>query len=176
MNIGDRVKQLRIKKGMTQEELANRLGYKSKTSVAHIENGNRDIPRSVIVQLANILDTTPSYLMGWTEETTRQSLKQYIQSKQASQDSKDNDLFIEYLIKHYINRINEETHAQTHELSQKIKALGIESGDFSKQLTIKTVETWLDIFDNLTQENRDKLQEQAELLLLKQAQADKTGK
>lgn len=67
MNIGDRVKYLREQKGMTQEELATRLGYKSKSSVAHIENG-RDIPRSMVVTLADILETTPAYLMGWDEE------------------------------------------------------------------------------------------------------------
>lgn len=67
MNIGERIKLLRIKKGMTQEELAIKLGYKSKSSVAHIENG-RDIPRSMVVTLAQILDTTPAYLMGWEDE------------------------------------------------------------------------------------------------------------
>lgn len=67
MNIGDRVKKLREEKGMTQEELAIKLGYKSKSSVAHIENG-RDIPRSMVVTLADILETTPSYLMGWDDE------------------------------------------------------------------------------------------------------------
>jgi repressor LexA len=67
MNIGERVKQLRKEKGMTQEELATKLGYKSKSSVTHIENG-RDIPRSMVVQLADILETTPSFLMGWSEQ------------------------------------------------------------------------------------------------------------
>lgn len=66
MTIGDRIKKCRIEKGMTQTELAKILGYKSKSSIAHIENG-RDIPRSMVVTLASILDTTPSYLMGWTE-------------------------------------------------------------------------------------------------------------
>lgn len=64
MNIGERVKELRRKKGLTQDELAELLGYKSKSSVAHIENG-RDIPRSMVVKLAEVLDTTPAYLMGW---------------------------------------------------------------------------------------------------------------
>jgi phage repressor protein C with HTH and peptisase S24 domain/DNA-binding XRE family transcriptional regulator len=69
MNIGDRVKLLREQKGMTQEELANQLGYKSKSSVTHIERG-RDIPRSMVVKLADILDTTPAYLMGWEDHST----------------------------------------------------------------------------------------------------------
>ena len=78
MNIGDRVKELRNKKGLTQTELANLLGYKSKSSVAHIENG-RDIPRSMVVRLANVLNTTPTYLMGWEDEP-----------KSAEDDSVDN--------------------------------------------------------------------------------------
>lgn len=64
MTIGDRVKKCRIEKGLTQSELAAKLGYKSKSSVAHIENG-RDIPRSMVVMLADALDTSPAYLMGW---------------------------------------------------------------------------------------------------------------
>lgn len=69
MNIGERVKEARIRKGLTQEELAKLLGYKSKSSVAHIENG-RDIPRTVVVKLAEILNTTPAYLMGWEDDPT----------------------------------------------------------------------------------------------------------
>lgn len=67
MTLGNRVKLLREKMGMTQLELAQKLGYKSKSSVAHIENG-RDIPRAMVVTLAKILDTTPSYLMGWDDD------------------------------------------------------------------------------------------------------------
>lgn len=69
MTIGDRVKELRTKKGLTQQDLAELLGYKTKSSVAHIEKG-RDIPRAMVVKLANILDTTPAYLMGWTDENS----------------------------------------------------------------------------------------------------------
>lgn len=67
MNIGDRVKALRKEKGITQQELADLLGYKSKSTITHIEKG-RDIPRSVVVSLANALNTTPAYLMGWENE------------------------------------------------------------------------------------------------------------
>lgn len=66
MTIGERVKAARIKKGYTQEELAQRLGYKSRSSVNKIETG-RDIPRSMVVRLAELLDVTPAYLMGWAE-------------------------------------------------------------------------------------------------------------
>lgn len=70
MTIGERIKRLREQQGLTQEELAKKLGYKSKSSVAHIENG-RDIPRSMVAKLATVLDSTPAYLMGWEEKSTR---------------------------------------------------------------------------------------------------------
>jgi repressor LexA len=65
--IGERIKEARIKKGLSQTELAEKLGYKSRSSINKIEVGGRDIPRSQIVKIAEILDVTPSYLMGWEE-------------------------------------------------------------------------------------------------------------
>ena len=64
--VGERVKELRTAKKMTQEELAKKLGYKSKSSVTHIENG-RDIPRQMVATLASLLGTNPAYLMGWSD-------------------------------------------------------------------------------------------------------------
>lgn len=64
MTTGQKVKALRKEKGLTQEELAHMLGYKNKTSVAHIET-NRDIPIDMIAKIAHIFGTSPAYLMGW---------------------------------------------------------------------------------------------------------------
>ena len=63
--IGKRIRSRREQLGMTQEELASRLGYKSKTTIAKIENGTNDIVQSK--EFAKVLDTTPAYLMGWTQ-------------------------------------------------------------------------------------------------------------
>ena len=52
MKFGERILKLRTEKGMTQDELAQKLGYKSRSSIAKIENGARDVPRSQIVELA----------------------------------------------------------------------------------------------------------------------------
>ena len=67
--IGERIKEARTKKGLSQTELAEKLGYKSRSSVNKIEVGGRDIPRSQIVKIAEILGVTPSYLMGWEDES-----------------------------------------------------------------------------------------------------------
>ena len=65
--IGKRIRSRREQLGMTQEELASRLGYKSKTTIAKIENGTNDLVQSKVTEFAKVLDTTPAYLMGWTQ-------------------------------------------------------------------------------------------------------------
>ena len=64
-DIGKRIKEKRESLGMTQEELAQRLGYKNKSSIAKIETGTNDIVQSKVVEFADVLDTTVAYLMGW---------------------------------------------------------------------------------------------------------------
>lgn len=63
--IGMRIRFKREEAGMTQEELATKLGYKSKTTIAKIESGANDIVQSKVVMFAQALETTVSYLMGW---------------------------------------------------------------------------------------------------------------
>lgn len=65
--IGKRIRTRREELGMTQEELASKLGYKSKTTIAKIENGTNDIVQSKVIEFAQVLDTTPAYLMGWLQ-------------------------------------------------------------------------------------------------------------
>ena len=69
IKIGERIKRLRISQKLTQDELAIRSGYTSRSSINKIEKGLVDLPRSKIVDIANALGTTPSYLMGWEDET-----------------------------------------------------------------------------------------------------------
>lgn len=67
-NIGLNIAQRRKELGWTQEELATRMGYKSKTTINKIELGINDIPQSKIVKFAEVLGIAPSELMGWTEK------------------------------------------------------------------------------------------------------------
>nr|DAP59451.1 MAG TPA: Repressor protein CI [Caudoviricetes sp.] len=69
MTLGERIRELRQKAGLTQEELAKEIGYSTKTSISKMENDLLDINQSTIVALARALRTTPSTLMGWEEET-----------------------------------------------------------------------------------------------------------
>lgn len=66
---GLRVRNLRLNyppKGMSQEELAVKAGYTSRSSINKIELGLIDVPQSKIITLASALGCTPAYLMGWT--------------------------------------------------------------------------------------------------------------
>lgn len=80
-DIGKRIREKREALGITQEELAVRLGYKNKSTIAKIENGTNDIVQSKVVEFANALNTSVSYLMGWKEEA--QSQLQISQSEQS---------------------------------------------------------------------------------------------
>lgn len=68
MTIYDRIRHLREQQGMTQEQLAELTGYKTRSAINKIETGLRDINQSQIVTFANALHVTPSHLMGWDDE------------------------------------------------------------------------------------------------------------
>jgi len=66
MNIGDRIRQLREDMNLTQEEVGKRIGV-TKATINRYETGEIDIKRTIAIKLAGVLDTTPSYIMGWCE-------------------------------------------------------------------------------------------------------------
>lgn len=68
MTIGERIKKKREELKLSQEQLAEIMGYKSKTSIHKAEQGITDLPQSKIIEFARALKTTPSYLMGWEEK------------------------------------------------------------------------------------------------------------
>lgn len=76
MNMGERIKQLRLEKGLTQEELGNYIGVK-KAAVMKYEKGNvQNMKRSTIEILSKLFNVSPSYLMC-LEDNDGQNNKQY---------------------------------------------------------------------------------------------------
>ena len=67
MTIGERIKARREELGLTQQELAEKLGYKSKSSINKIELNIQNLTQSKIKSIAIALETTPSYIMGWND-------------------------------------------------------------------------------------------------------------
>lgn len=67
MSMANRIKERRLAVGLTQEELASKLGLQ-KSAIAKYENGRvENIKRSVISTMASILECSPMYLMGWDD-------------------------------------------------------------------------------------------------------------
>ena len=66
--IAERIRNRRLELGMSQDELARLMGYKSRSSIYKIEASGQDLPRKKIVKLAEALHTTPEYIMGWEEK------------------------------------------------------------------------------------------------------------
>lgn len=77
MTLYDRIKDLRKKRKISQEELAKMTGYTDRSSIAKIEKGKVDLSETKIQLFATALNTTPAYLMGWEEEmkTNPQGIK-----------------------------------------------------------------------------------------------------
>ena len=67
MNIGQRILTLLEKKGMTQRELANKIGA-SEVSISRYISGARMPKANIVVYIADALNTTTDYLLGRTNE------------------------------------------------------------------------------------------------------------
>lgn len=73
LELYERIRIRREELGLSQEELAKKMGYKSRSSINKIETGENDIPQSKVKQFAIALDTTIAYLMGWSDESEPRS-------------------------------------------------------------------------------------------------------
>lgn len=71
-NLYNNIRRRRIELGMSQDDLAQKMGYTSRSTIAKIESGVNDIPQSKIVAFANALKTTPGALMGWDDDDSEQ--------------------------------------------------------------------------------------------------------
>lgn len=68
---GEKIKQLRISHGMTQEDLANKLDI-GKSAVSNYEKGYRKPKQSLIFKLANTFDVSINYFFPETTENISQ--------------------------------------------------------------------------------------------------------
>ena len=66
-SLGEKIFNLRTNLNMTQEELATKMGYKSRSTVNKIELGKISVPAKKIEKFAKVLGVTPAYLTGWDD-------------------------------------------------------------------------------------------------------------
>lgn len=65
MNIGRRIKERRKELKLSADELAKKLG-KDRSTIYRYEKGDiENLPLDILEPIADALETTPNYLMGW---------------------------------------------------------------------------------------------------------------
>ncbi len=75
MTIGQRIKSMRKEQGLSIDDLAEKLG-KNRTTVYRYENGDiENLPLGILDSLAEALNTTPAYLLGWKSNNDRNERK-----------------------------------------------------------------------------------------------------
>lgn len=105
--IGEKIKLARTYKEWSQEELAKRMGYKSKSTINKIELGINDVSQSKVVKFAEALDVTVPFLMGWLDEdkfpdNPRMMTEKQIQYNAYSKEIMETDeKFMDVLIKYH---------------------------------------------------------------------------
>lgn len=66
--LAERIKAKRLELGMSQGELAEKVGYTSRASINKIEKGLVDVPRSKIFALSKALHVSPAWLLDIPDE------------------------------------------------------------------------------------------------------------
>ena len=64
---GERIAARRLEIGLTQDALAKKMGYKSRSTITKIETGVNEVSVENVPDFAKALDTTEEYLMGIEE-------------------------------------------------------------------------------------------------------------
>jgi len=76
MLLGSRIKYLRKEKGLTQQQLADLINV-TKVSICCYEKGNRTPNLETLMDLVNVLDTTPNYLLGMDTKVIAEEDEEY---------------------------------------------------------------------------------------------------
>ena len=72
--LGTQIRKRRQELGWSQEELAKKMGYASKTTINKIELGINDIPQSKIVKFAKVLGVSVAWLLELEDFGKRQNI------------------------------------------------------------------------------------------------------
>lgn len=67
MGVAENIKRRRMELGLSQQELATRMGYTSRSTIAKIEKGENEVPETKMYKFARVLDTTVDFLKTGSE-------------------------------------------------------------------------------------------------------------
>ena len=115
MTKGERIKQLREQAGLTQEELAAKLKVTKQTIHKYEKNIVTNIPSDNIEVLADILDSTPEYILGWKKATPEKAKNGNTIADIADRMLKDSDFMDAVLL---LNSLDQKQTSRAKELLQ----------------------------------------------------------
>lgn len=75
MTIGARIRKRREQLGLSQDDLAQLMGYSGRSSISVVENNKRDISWENVCKYAKVLKCSPSYLMKWEDPIPEDDLE-----------------------------------------------------------------------------------------------------
>lgn len=99
-NVGRIIKSARVGKNISQEELANYLGFKSRVSIVNIENGTQNIQLHTLVEIASflnlpIIDLLPS---NSSQEQISESVIQNVEKTMSNPvDAKSSEKVLDFV-------------------------------------------------------------------------------
>ena len=67
MTVGEKIKELRLSRNVTQEELARICDFADPTSICWIEKGKRKVSLATLNKICNYFGVTPNYFTGQVE-------------------------------------------------------------------------------------------------------------
>lgn len=70
MDIGEKIKKRRLELGWSQQTLADKMGYTSKSTITRIEKGINDVSQRNIAKFSEVLGVSIAYLMDWDERSS----------------------------------------------------------------------------------------------------------
>lgn len=79
--VGERIKAIRLRNGMTQSRLAEKLDYTSERQLQRIESGETSCSVDKLMELAQILGVSTDYLLFGYESACRDEMEKYMSGK-----------------------------------------------------------------------------------------------
>lgn len=78
MTVGERIKQRREELGLSQGELAKKMGYDNRQTVSKAERHGDNITTTKVMKYAKALDVSFEWLMGWEQDQVDENLRKTV--------------------------------------------------------------------------------------------------
>ncbi len=94
MTIGERIKERRIELGLSQQELAEKLGYKTRAAICSVEKGKEDLTSARVKKYASALGVSVDYLIDGAEGTHIVVSQEHRKERRSWRNGVEADIFM----------------------------------------------------------------------------------